>query len=131
MTRVNGFILFIVILVFFCCGAQQPGYCQAETEDSFVYSKENRRDPFVSSLDKDSPTGLRISFEAPQEDIKLPVEFMLKGILSKGSELYAIINDDVLRKGDRLGQVVIRDIRQDKVILEYAGREFTLSLRRE
>ena len=97
----------------------------------FIYDSKGKRDPLISLLDKESPTGLRTVFTPPEIEAKLPVEIAIKGILWNGREYFAIINDEVMKKGGQLGQVKIKEIEKDRVILEYGDREFTVFLRKE
>jgi len=106
------------------------GSCEASEED-FIYDSRGRRDPFIPLTDKDSPTGLRRIFVPPEAEVKLPIEITLKGILQKGGKLFAIINDEVMQKGDRIDELEITEVQKDKVILQYNGREFSVPLRKE
>ena len=100
-------------------------------QEEFVYDSTGKRDPFISLLDKDSPTGLRRIFTRPDAQVKLPVKVTLKGILQKGKQFFAIINGEVMKKGDKINGVEIKEIEKDKVILEYGEREFAVFLRKE
>lgn len=100
-------------------------------QEKFIYDSGGRRDPFVSLLDKDSPTGLRRIFTPPEVKVELPVEITLKGILQKGEKFFAIINDEVMQKGDKIDEVEIKEIEKDKVILEYNERELAVFLGKE
>lgn len=106
------------------------GFCEA-SEEGFIYDSRGRRDPFIPLTDKDSPTGLRRIFTPPEAAVKLPVQIILKGILQKGEKFFAIINDEVMQKGDRIDEVEITEVQKDKVILQYNEREFSVPLRKE
>lgn len=97
----------------------------------FIYDSEGRRDPFVPLLDRTSPTGLRIILIAPRQELELPLDIKVKGILWNEQEYFAIINDEVLRQGQRLGEVKIKTIGKDMVTVEYRQKEFTIFLRKE
>jgi len=104
---------------------------QALAQKEFIYDSMGRRDPLIPLLDQKSPTGLRTEFSLPREKVRLPLEIKVKGILWNGQEYFAIINEQVMKKGENLGEVKIKEIERDKVIVEYAQREFTVFLREE
>jgi type II secretory pathway component PulC len=101
----------------------------AQTE--FIYDSLGKRDPLVPLINEESPSGLRTKFLPPEQDVRLPLEIAVKGILWNGREYFAIINNEVLQKGDNLGEVRIKRIDQDKVVLEYREKEFTLFLKKK
>lgn len=103
-------------------------FCQAE--DRFIYDAQGRRDPFIPLVDKSSSTGLRTSFVPPDLEVRLPVDIKVKGILSKDDEYFAIINDKVMKKGQNIGEIKIKRIEKDKVILKYGQKDFTVYLKR-
>ena len=107
------------------------GMCQAQQQEVFIYDPESKRDPFIPLTDRKSSTGLRITFTPPEVKVKLPMEIKIKGILWNGTEYYAIINEKVMKKGQSLGEVKIKKIEKDRVIVQYGEREFTLFLREE
>jgi hypothetical protein len=102
-------------------------FAQAE-EETFIYDSMGRRDPFIPLLDKDSPTQLRTVFIPPV--LELPVEIKIKGILWSGREFFAIVNGEVRKKGDSIDGIRIKAIEEDRVILGYLGKEYTIFLRR-
>lgn len=129
MNRFSLSILFIVGFVY-TLGATVI-FSEALAEETFIYDSMNKRDPFISLLDPSSSTGFRIDFTPPTQKVKLPLEITVRGILQKDEQRYAIINDDVVREGDNIGEVEIKRIEKDKVILRYGPREFTIYLRKE
>lgn len=104
---------------------------QPPSQERFIYDSRGKRDPFIPLLDSNSPTGLRTIFTRPGEQVRLPVEIKLSGILWNGKEYFAIINDEVLKKGQYVGKVKVAEIEKDRVIVEYAGQNFVIPLRRE
>jgi len=106
-------------------------FSQALAQEEFIYDSMGRRDPLIPLLDQKSPTGLRAGFSPPRKRVRLPMELKIKGILWNGREYFAIINEKVMKKGEALGEVKIKEIEQDRVIVEYTQREFTVFLREE
>lgn len=121
-----------IAIVFLSCSFRFGflGYCQG-SQERFIYDAQSKRDPFIPLTDKKQPTGLREEFRPPQVKAKLPVQIKVEGILWKGEQAFAILNGKVFKKGQNLGEVRIKEIEKDRVILEYGAREFTLFLRKE
>ena len=90
-----------------------------------VASSQSQRDPFVPLV---SESGMVL---IPQElDI---TGLNLRGIIYAGKESVAIVNDQVLKVGDAVGEYVIAEIRRKEVVLEKqdASEQFTLKLEEE
>ena len=52
----------------------------------------------------------------------------LSGILGSGQNLKAMINGQILGKGDKLGSAIIKDIAPDRVILNDGSKDIVLKL---
>lgn len=52
----------------------------------------------------------------------------LNGIIWDATEPYAIINDEVVRRGDRIGGCKVVDIKEDRVILDNGTEQITLNV---
>ena len=92
------------------------GYAQGE---NYTFSSSNR-DPFSPLVSK---TGLIL---IPQE-INF-VNLKLHGIIYSEGKSLAVINGEVLRKGDKIGEYTILSISEEEVVLEKEGEQFTLKL---
>ena len=55
-------------------------------------------------------------------------DLKLKAVTLSGIKAYALINDQILERGEAIMGKRIIDIEKDKVILEQGGRQFTLFL---
>jgi len=55
-------------------------------------------------------------------------DLKLKAVTISGTKAYALINDQILERGEAILGKRIVDIERDKVILEQGGRQFTLFL---
>lgn len=69
-----------------------------------------------------SSRGSAQAFEVPKEISRLKVE----GIFFSGSMGYAIVNNEVVQTGDLCGGVRIKEIRNDAVLVQDRGIEYTL-----
>lgn len=70
-----------------------------------------KRNPFV-------PTGIPGT----------PSNLVLNGILSSGNNLKAMIGDNIVGKGDKIGNNTVIEIKEDRVILNDGTKDFELKL---
>jgi hypothetical protein len=86
-----------------------------------------------SSPTKDGGKALRSSVEARMSSIVPNLtpqgKFTLTGITISGDQRLALINDQVVAVGDRVGEnTFVKEIQERRVILEFQGREVKLAL---
>lgn len=86
-----------------------------------------------SSPTKDGGKALRSSVEAHMPSIVPNLtpqgKFTLTGITISGDQRLALINDQVVAVGDRVGEkAFVKEIQERRVILEFQGREVKLAL---
>ncbi|MFH1777902.1 MAG: general secretion pathway protein GspB [Candidatus Omnitrophota bacterium] len=93
--------------------------------NSFRYDRHDRRDPFVPLV---TPDGQLLITTTPEEDTSV-ADIFLEGIMydTKGDSV-AIINGELLRKGDSYGAVKIKEIRTDKVVIIIDGKEYVMTV---
>lgn len=113
----------IVICVTFCLALAFASGAGAQ-EEKYTYIYQGKRDPFVSLI---SPAGYLLNLE-PQDNNTLQLE----GIMfdPKGSSM-AIINGELLRVGDTLGDVLVTGIEPDRVTVIKNNEKIVVELRRE
>lgn len=99
---------------------QQGPRIQVEVRDDIVV----KRDPFLEKEGEKKVARPLIPKKGPK---RLP-RLKLNGIIQIGSTNVAIINDTVLREGDWILKHRIVRIDEDKVILEYRGKERVLKI---
>ena len=85
------------------------------SHEPFVYDSQGKRDPFVS-------------LERSEEGLKL-TGFSLEGILWNSERPLAIINDQIVTRGDVVQGAEVVDIKEDRVILRYGKEESVLRLK--
>lgn len=93
-------------------------FCFAETQEI--------RDPFVSISDKMIPPN-----RGDQESVQLPSPMILKGTLCSKNGLVAIINDDIVKEGQKWHDFYVIKIEKEKVFLEWRGKKFELRMNAE
>lgn len=106
---VQGFLL---LPAFFCVVLAIILAKQLAAEDSFVYKAGGRRDPMIPLV---TPQGLirDIKSQSAQHG-----GLSLEGIIYDAQRnSLAIINGEILKAGDNIGEVKILDIRQDRVMI--------------
>lgn len=65
-------------------------------------------------------------FDTSQTDST--TRLVLKGIIWKGNKAFVLINDAILRKGEKLGDLKILDIKRERVICKQGNNVVTLFL---
>lgn len=93
---------------------------------SFTYAQEPEpRDPFVSLGDK-----MGLTPEA-QEEVRLPYSVVLKGTLCSKNIFVAIVNDDIIKQGQKWRDFYVAKIERNKIVLEWEGKKFEIGLSSE
>jgi len=110
-------LFFIAVAVF-----QIYSSAWAEGTGNFIYDSHGKRDPFVS-LAGGEEKGIVATDVTGIEDISL------QGVAtdSKG-RFVSIINSEVFKKGDKIGDVVIKEIKKDSVVVSVQGKDHILKL---
>jgi type IV pilus assembly protein PilP len=112
--------------------AEEQQALQQVKNEYFVYQYENRKDPFMPFITENATSHSQdeiIEDGQPLTGMQLfePGQLTLVGLLSKGSEYYAMVEDSTgkgytLTKGMKIGRRgVIRDIGPAKVLIEESG----------
>jgi len=95
-------ILFLIMCV----------YLSAFAEADFVYDAQNKRNPFIPLI---TPDGRLLKLDQEAGGIK---DILLEGIIyDKNGLSYAIINAEVVRIGDSIGNYRVLKIEEKKIIL--------------
>ena len=94
--------------------------------ENFEYNSHGRRDPFVSLVGPEKPTVTKLADVTSVEDIRI------EGIVSgaKG-EMAAMMNGEIMKTNDKVGDIVVRSITKAGVVLTVGGREYQLKLPEE
>lgn len=111
----KGTVLFLIVATASFGWAELPGY-----------EPHGKRDPFVPLVGPERPTIVRL------EDITSIDDVSLEGIVSgpKGTKA-AIINGEMLKEHERIGDLEIKDITKRKVTLIISGKEYNKNLPEE
>lgn len=99
-----------------------PVVC-AVSGEAFRYQSKGRRDPFQPLV------GPNTSSRARLQDISSASELVLEGIAAgSGGKRIAIINGEVLKEGERVGNLAIKNIADKTVVISVSGTDYKLSL---
>jgi len=116
---------FIVLIPTYLLAEKVSGESQEKQESSqseAIYKDEGKRDPFVPIVTKD---GVLTQISKDKKD----TNFYLQGIFfDENGESVALINDQMLRKNDMIGDCKIISIKKDSVVYTKNGELFILSL---
>ncbi len=95
---------------------------QGQEEKGYSFSPD-KRDPF-------SPLISRGGYILIPKEIDI-AGLNLKGIIYSDGGSVAVINNEILKAGDKIGEYRIARIEEKLVVLEKGGKEFTLKLEEE
>lgn len=98
----------------------------ASQDNNFQYDPHGKRDPFVSLLSTEKPSILKLEDITSAEDIRL--EGVAVG--AKG-ERVAILNGEMVKEKSRFGDIVIKQVLANKVLITFSGKEHIISLPEE
>jgi hypothetical protein len=98
-----------------------PAHAEGTKYESF-----NRRDPFVPLVGGERPANSGL------ENISSVGDIRLEGIaIGAKDKTRAILNGEIVKENDKIGQLEIKKIRKKEVIILFAGAEHTLTLPEE
>lgn len=122
MKRLYSYTLCLVLLCLMTY-ALAPFVCAREGY-SFTYESADKRDPFIPLVTKDGK--LRITYGT----LNSIDDVVLEGILydADGGSI-VVINDMVLNEGTRIGEIQVREINKDNVVLSFKGEDHTFKLK--
>ncbi|MCM8761381.1 MAG: hypothetical protein NC938_01915 [Candidatus Omnitrophica bacterium] len=97
------------------------GHCE-----NFQYESHGKRDPFVPLVGVDRPAAGRL------EEITSVADIRLEGIATgAGKSMVAILNGEVVKEGDKFGDIEIKKITGRKVSILFGGKPYEMSLTEE
>jgi len=91
--------------------------------DDYKYDSHGKRDPFVPLISIDRPAASRLGDVTSVTDVKL------EGIASSpGGKMAAILNGELVKEGDRFGDIEIKNITKKTVTLMIGGKNYNIDL---
>ncbi len=114
--KAKGLSIFFAIMFFLSLTASH-----AET---FKYNSHGKRDPFIPLIGREGPSA-SVSFAeiASIDDVRL------EGIvMSQSGARTAIINGEMVKEYFKSGEVEVRKISKDSVVLSISGKKYTIKL---
>lgn len=107
------FILTAVILA---------GLTEPVSGETVQYEFRGKRDPFVPLVGMDRPTVTKLEDISSVDDIKL------EGIAFAGGKRIALLNGEVLKEGDRVGDVEMKAVANKFVTISISGKSYDIYL---
>lgn len=105
--------------------APQKGQIKADAAQEFVYDSKGKRNPFIPLVTSDGKL-LKLETEESSEGL------LLEGIIhDKKGISYAIVNGDVVRAGDNVGDYQVLRIEDNKVVFVKDGEPIEVELKKE
>ena len=114
------------VLLFFIIFAMMLGHnILAEESELFPYNDHNRRDPLWRLVSSD---GAIINYDTDLLISDLTIEGI---IYDPHGKSFAIVNGNVVKSNDKIGQYIVKSIEQRRVILTNGHEDFLLELKKE
>ncbi|MGE5308310.1 MAG: hypothetical protein ACM3OC_04435 [Deltaproteobacteria bacterium] len=93
----------------------------------FVYDSQGKRNPFIPLV---TPDGRLVKLEA--ETVKSDLDLKLEGIIyDKYGISYAVVDGQVVKIGDTIGDYQVLRIEEKRVIFMREGQQKTVELKKE
>lgn len=110
----------LIVLILLASGAA-TGRCE-----NYQYESRGKRDPFVPLVGSERPAIGRL------EDVSSYTDVRLEGIASgTGGKIVAILNGQVVKEGDKYGEVQIQKITGTSVTILFNNRPYEINLSEE
>lgn len=91
--------------------------------DNYKYESHGRRDPFVPLVGMDRPAVSKLEDATSIADIKV------EGIVSRsGGKMAAILNGQIVKEGDRFGDIEIKKISKKAVTIVMGAKNHDIML---
>ncbi|MBU0605221.1 MAG: hypothetical protein KKH77_02905 [Candidatus Omnitrophica bacterium] len=91
--------------------------------DDYKYESRGKRDPFVPLVGINRPAVSKL------EDVTSIADVKVEGIVSaSGGRMAAILNDQIVRQGDRFGDIEIKKITKKAVTIVMGGKNYDIML---
>lgn len=118
-------IIILLAMIFACLSFAVIDFvdCLESSKDEFKYTSKGKRDPFVPLIGQDRAKGNGLDGITSIQDV------FLEGIAvgPKGRNI-AIMNGQMVKDGDKFGNLLIKKIDQRSVNLSLEGKDYTLQL---
>ena len=125
MKKLSIIILMLFVKLAIC--SLQPAACPpafALEEEVFLYDSQGKRDPFMPLITKD---GRPITTYGRITSIS---DVVIEGILyDPQGESVVVINDIILKQGDSISGIMVKNIRKNSVVLSFKGEDHTLKIK--
>jgi len=115
-----------LVFVFLLFAAASSVSSFLSNADAFQYESKGKRDPFVPLVGAEKPAAARLIDITSIDDIRLDgIALRAKG------EAAAIINGELIKSGDKVGDITVKSITKTTVTLIIGGKAHELKLPEE
>ena len=129
ITRRKLYLIYVLVV---CIGA-----LGANLSYSFLTSFQNKSFAIIKKINKAAPQAQAVPKQAPPVKIGPAIPstkkepqgeqpFVLSGIFFSQNEGYALINNKIVKNGDKVGGAVVKKVGLDEVELEQEGKTIKL-----
>jgi len=118
-------IVYTFVLIACICVLAFYGYCADAASSDFHYDAKGKRDPFVPLIGQERSAAGAVGLET----ITSPDDLNLEGIATgSGGRQVAIINGQMVKKNDKFGALLIKNVSRNSVNISIEGADYTLTL---
>jgi hypothetical protein len=94
--------------------------------EDYKYDSHGKRDPFVPLIGIDRPAVSKL------EDVSSIADVKLEGIASSpGRRIAAILNGEIVKEGEKFGDIEIKKITKKTVTIIMGGKNYNINLAEE
>ena len=117
----NKVFIITLILILLCLVASEKSFSK---EEVFKYQSFGRRDPFVPLVGSHS-----VGYRSGAQNIHTIEDAKLEGVLTSPSGgKCVVINGEIFKEGDKAGELIVEEIRDDGVKVSISEVEYELKL---
>jgi len=117
--------IYLVVLVLFEIWIYPKNFSHLYAQEQFVYDSQGKRNPFIPLLTADGRL-LKLEQEGPVGSL------LLEGIIYDQHGLsYAIVNGEVVKVGDAIGDYQVLKVEKNRVIFIKEGETTEIELKEE
>jgi hypothetical protein len=119
-----GLLLWILILA--CLSVRQGFWIYTFGQEQFVYDDRGKRNPFIPLV---TPDGMILNLDKTEEKKQ---DLAIEGIIYDRYGLsYALVNGEVVKVGDTIGEYQVLKVEKDRVIFIKEGEPLVVKFKEE
>lgn len=128
LITITGAIVFVALLIGILGKIRNPAVPRGSLLQEEVIVPKTDTQQIAEAKKRDLVWGRDPFALKAEEAIAGATELILNGIIWDDKRPYAIINGEIVGKGDKMGEITIMEIRKDSVIIDTGAEKITLSM---